>query len=313
MIKEQKDYYPFGKEHENSDLITSTNRYTFSGKEKQIVGNVNFLDFSNRMYDDFICRWTTQDPLQEKRPWISSYVFCSNNPVGRTDPNGLLDGNYFTVTGSWIATDMLKDTKQYVVLDQKEADFLSKVGVTTPDFTRSAVEIPSQQVMNMGDEAFKKTSDIEKEYEYGFVVATDGTTSSMLTNENGNSVQLGTGYVELESQGKQTSFDVHTHPVGFTPIGQTQYEVGDPNPSGTPGITGTGDYRYRQAKEANRQVSQPSWVLGFNTTATSANGILAPNSTPVLTTYNSSGVKYQTNWNTFKNIVNTVKTIMNIK
>jgi RHS repeat-associated protein len=90
-IKEQKDFYPFGKEHENPDLMTSTNRWTFSGKEKQIVGGVNFLDFSNRMYDDFTCRWTTPDPLQEQRPWISSYVFCSNNPIGRIDPMGLSD------------------------------------------------------------------------------------------------------------------------------------------------------------------------------------------------------------------------------
>jgi RHS repeat-associated protein len=87
-IKEQKDFYPFGKEHENSDLITSTNRYTFSGKEKQIVGEVNFLDFSNRMYDDFICRWTTQDPLQEKFYSWSSYNYCMDNPVNNVDPDG---------------------------------------------------------------------------------------------------------------------------------------------------------------------------------------------------------------------------------
>jgi hypothetical protein len=35
-IKEQKDYYAFGKEHENPNLISSTNRWGFSGKEKQI-------------------------------------------------------------------------------------------------------------------------------------------------------------------------------------------------------------------------------------------------------------------------------------
>ncbi|MDR1199209.1 MAG: hypothetical protein LBK94_09420 [Prevotellaceae bacterium] len=88
IIKEQKDFYPFGKEHENPDLITSTNRYTFSGKEKQVVGGVNFLDFSNRMYDDFICRWTTQDPLQEKFYSWSSYNYCMGNPVKLIDPDG---------------------------------------------------------------------------------------------------------------------------------------------------------------------------------------------------------------------------------
>ncbi|MDR1349026.1 MAG: hypothetical protein LBJ63_11495 [Prevotellaceae bacterium] len=55
-IKEQKDFYPFGKEHENSNLMSSTNRYTFSGKEKQTVYNLNFLDYINRMYDSDIGR-----------------------------------------------------------------------------------------------------------------------------------------------------------------------------------------------------------------------------------------------------------------
>jgi RHS repeat-associated protein len=118
-IIEQKDFYPFGKEHENPDLITSTNRYTFSGKEKQIVGGVNFLDFSNRMYDDFTCRWTTQDPLQEERPWINSYAYCSNNPVGRTDPNGLLDDWYLNeATGElYFNRDLTTET---TVIDDEE-------------------------------------------------------------------------------------------------------------------------------------------------------------------------------------------------
>jgi RHS repeat-associated protein len=107
-IKEQKDFYPFGKEHENSNLMNSTNRWGYNGKEKQIVYNLNFLDYINRMYDDFICRWTTQDPLQEKRPWISSYVFCSNNPVGRTDPNGLLDDLVITGDLAKVAFDELQ-------------------------------------------------------------------------------------------------------------------------------------------------------------------------------------------------------------
>ncbi|MDR1554002.1 MAG: hypothetical protein LBS69_11170 [Prevotellaceae bacterium] len=39
-IKEQKDFYPFGKEHETPNLISSTNRWGFSGKEKQSINEV---------------------------------------------------------------------------------------------------------------------------------------------------------------------------------------------------------------------------------------------------------------------------------
>jgi RHS repeat-associated protein len=90
VIKEQKDYYPFGKEHENPNLITSTNRWGFSGKEKQTVKDLGYLDFGARMLSNSeIPLFTTQDPLAEKYYSVSPYAYCGNNPVNRIDPNGM--------------------------------------------------------------------------------------------------------------------------------------------------------------------------------------------------------------------------------
>jgi RHS repeat-associated protein len=89
-ILEQKDYYPFGKEHENANLISSTNRWNFSGKEKQTISDLGWLDFSARMYAN--CEmpiFTTQDPLAEKYYSISPYAYCANNPLRFIDPNGM--------------------------------------------------------------------------------------------------------------------------------------------------------------------------------------------------------------------------------
>jgi RHS repeat-associated protein len=88
-IKEQKDYYPFGKEHENSSLMSSTNRWGYNGKEKQTVRDLNYLDYINRMYDPEIGRWFVQDPLAEKYYSWSSYNYCMNNPVKYVDPDGM--------------------------------------------------------------------------------------------------------------------------------------------------------------------------------------------------------------------------------
>ncbi|MDR1199693.1 MAG: hypothetical protein LBK94_11910 [Prevotellaceae bacterium] len=89
-IKEQKDFYPFGKEHENPNLITSTNRYTFNGKEKQTIKDLGWLDFSARMFANCeVPLFTTQDPLMEKYYSMSQYAFCGNNPINRIDPNGM--------------------------------------------------------------------------------------------------------------------------------------------------------------------------------------------------------------------------------
>jgi RHS repeat-associated protein len=90
IIKEQKDYYPFGKEHENANLMSSTNRWNFSGKEKQTIRDLGWLDFSARMYAN--CEmpiFTTQDPLAEKYYSISPYAYCANNPLKYIDPTGM--------------------------------------------------------------------------------------------------------------------------------------------------------------------------------------------------------------------------------
>ena len=89
-IKEQNDYYPFGMRHENSLLMVSTNRWEFGGKEKQTLDNMGWLDFMARMLSNCeIPMFTTQDPLQEKFPNVSSYLYCGNQPINRVDPDGM--------------------------------------------------------------------------------------------------------------------------------------------------------------------------------------------------------------------------------
>jgi RHS repeat-associated protein len=70
-------------------IYSITNRYTFSGKEKQTVKDLGWLDFTARMLSDSeIPLFTTQDPLAEKYYSVSPYVYCENNPVNFIDPDG---------------------------------------------------------------------------------------------------------------------------------------------------------------------------------------------------------------------------------
>jgi RHS repeat-associated protein len=94
-VKGQYNYYPFGKQWEDINLMANTNRYTFSGKEKQTVRDLGWLDFMARMYvNSEIPRFTTQDPLSEMKPWMSPYAYCLNNPLKFVDPDGMAEWEF---------------------------------------------------------------------------------------------------------------------------------------------------------------------------------------------------------------------------
>ena len=90
-VLERNDYSGYGKRLSSS--VTSpagvvANRYRFGGKEEQSPVGLGWLDFGARMYDADLARWTTPDPLAEKYPGISPYVYCNTNPVNFVDPDG---------------------------------------------------------------------------------------------------------------------------------------------------------------------------------------------------------------------------------
>ena len=94
-VLERNDYSGYGKRLVSS--LTSpaaeiANRYRFGGKEEQGFAGVPWQDFGARMYDPDLARWTTPDPLAEKYPGISPYVYCNSNPVNFVDPDGMAWG-----------------------------------------------------------------------------------------------------------------------------------------------------------------------------------------------------------------------------
>jgi RHS repeat-associated protein len=85
---QRTDYYPFGMPHPNS-TEAGVQPYKFGGKEYDTMHGLNLYDFEARQQDPILGgRFTTPDPLGEKRPWESLYAFCGNNPVINVDPTG---------------------------------------------------------------------------------------------------------------------------------------------------------------------------------------------------------------------------------
>ncbi|OIP00140.1 MAG: hypothetical protein AUJ98_09095 [Bacteroidetes bacterium CG2_30_33_31] len=68
-------------------------RYTFSGKEKDAETGYSY--FGARYYDSDLSVWLSVDPMSDKYPSMSAYMYCAGNPVMLVDPDGKEIINFF--------------------------------------------------------------------------------------------------------------------------------------------------------------------------------------------------------------------------
>jgi RHS repeat-associated protein len=89
-IIEEKNYYPFGLNHEgyNAGIDGVYYPYGFNGKEENLEIGLNWLDFSARNYNPEIGRWMNIDPLAENMKDYSTFNYSLNNPIRYIDPDG---------------------------------------------------------------------------------------------------------------------------------------------------------------------------------------------------------------------------------
>ena len=72
---------------QHTRILYSSLSYTFSAKEKD--AETGFSYFGSRYYSSDLSIWLSVDPMSDKYPWLSPYVYCANNPVKLVDPNGM--------------------------------------------------------------------------------------------------------------------------------------------------------------------------------------------------------------------------------
>jgi len=90
-IVQHLEYVPFGETFIDERRSTSswTTPYLFSGKERD--EETGLLYFGARYQDSKYGIWYSVDPLAEKFPNVSSYVYCHDNPINMIDPDGRWD------------------------------------------------------------------------------------------------------------------------------------------------------------------------------------------------------------------------------
>ena len=89
VVKERNDYYSFGARHSRDDYPQQVNsRYKYNGKEEQVTGGLEYLDYGARMYDRGLGKWFGTDPHTESYYALSPYTYVGNNPIKCIDPDG---------------------------------------------------------------------------------------------------------------------------------------------------------------------------------------------------------------------------------
>ncbi|NSW45739.1 MAG: RHS repeat-associated core domain-containing protein [Bacteroidales bacterium] len=95
---EKEQYLPYGELFVSQSLNGYDARYKFTGKERDEETGYDY--FGARYYDSDLSFWLSVDPMASERSWVSPYSYCQNNPIGRIDPTGALDGWYNDENGT---------------------------------------------------------------------------------------------------------------------------------------------------------------------------------------------------------------------
>jgi len=99
------------------DISPYNHPFTFTGKEKD--AETGFSYFGARYYDsDLSGLFLSIDPMADKYPSLSPYVYCAWNPVKLVDPDGNEVNPIFSTEGNLLGTDNKGYSGRAIVLEE---------------------------------------------------------------------------------------------------------------------------------------------------------------------------------------------------
>ena len=85
-VTQNIEYVPSGETFVENHRNSNYSPYKFNGKE--LDAETGYYYYGARYYNPRVSLWLNVDPLAEKYPSWSPYVYCKNAPVTHVDPDG---------------------------------------------------------------------------------------------------------------------------------------------------------------------------------------------------------------------------------
>ena len=218
-------YLPFGEPYINQRVGDYSERFTFTGKERDEETGYGY--FGARYMDhELMTMWLSVDPLADKYPSISPYAYCAWNPVKLVDPDGR---DIWEINGEGKVINHIKDkTKDafYMVDDNGKrikgdgASIEFKYGTITDSKRATLINRAISFSVNSesaGAELFRFFAD-NTQIEYG-LINTENCGSVVMTNHKRSSVSATITAKKMSEGGQIITSIVHNHPGNSDPSG----------------------------------------------------------------------------------------------
>ncbi|WP_298545838.1 RHS repeat-associated core domain-containing protein [uncultured Aquimarina sp.] len=146
------DYYPFGMLFPNRHGSSNEYRYGFQGQEldNEIKGEGNSVNYKYRMHDPRVGRFFAVDPLANKYPHYSPYVFSGNRVIDAIELEGLEPENKIV---GWRKFTKIESRLSFGL--QGEINSIISIGGSVIDFDLFNVGMIKYE----GEEYYSRTDD----------------------------------------------------------------------------------------------------------------------------------------------------------
>ena len=148
---------------------------SFTGKERDKETGYSY--FGARYMDhELMMLWLSVDPMADKYPSISPYIYCMWNPINMVDPNGREVADFYNLKGEWIGTDGIEDGRIFLVTNESDVSMILKNGencdiqTTQVSDVKSAIELPSVKLREDMLSTLIKNDNSNPYREYGGLV-----------------------------------------------------------------------------------------------------------------------------------------------